>query len=339
VNEPLTDDERLAAFLDGRMDERERAAMLARLGTDDEAYEVFAHTAAVLRRAEAGDAAEAPAEEGEVPVLEPARTPADEPASGDVISLAERAQARTSGGTRGGTARRTALAGWMALAAVLATVALVAGLAWRSRSAAAGYPVRLAARLEHGAEGLPAGWTEGRPWSARGGDPGGARSSAQRFAQGAQAGAMLVDLSVAIQARDAAATRVLAAQIAGRFDRQGGRSSALRTIVAGAGESPERLRPLVGEATGRIAKRLDGDALRLGAWTEAAGLAAERHDAGFFRDGETRTMLDRAERLTADDPPARAAVQQVRPLVGAEPLQWEALSAALDTLAGALTSE
>jgi hypothetical protein len=147
---------------------------------------------------------------------------------------------------------------------------------------------------------------------------------------------MLVDLSVAVQARDEAATRVLASQLAGRYDPRGGSGGPLRRIVAGAGGDPERLRPLIGEATERIALRLDEEALRLGAWTEAAGLAAARRDAGFFRD---REALDRTEWLATADPPAHAAVQRVRSLLSAEPLRWDALAPAIDALARELASE
>ncbi|MEW5925940.1 MAG: hypothetical protein AB1941_00500, partial [Gemmatimonadota bacterium] len=235
---------------------------------------------------------------------------------------------------------RTRVLRWMALAAVLAGVALVTGRLLQSPPSIADEPVRLAARLERGTQGLPPGWTELRPWTpARGDDPGGARSLGEQSARSVRAGAMLVDLSVAVHARDAAATRVLASQIAGRFDPQGGRSGALREIADSAGASPERLQPLIGEATERIAKRLDPEALRLGAWTEAAGLAAAWQDAGFFRDGETQQMLDQAGRLAAGDPAAEAAVQQVRLLLAADPPRWEALAPAIDALARELASE
>jgi hypothetical protein len=43
-----SDDEELAAFLDGRLGGRERSEMIARLNEADSAYEVFACAAAVL---------------------------------------------------------------------------------------------------------------------------------------------------------------------------------------------------------------------------------------------------------------------------------------------------
>jgi hypothetical protein len=310
----------MAAFLDGRMDARRREEMLIHLAENDEDREVAVGAAAILRQLEEEDAAAAAVAE--------VRRNRDAP----VIPLESRRPAPAREAPR----RRSILVPLMALAAVLAAIALVTGRALTGRGSVADEPVRLAARLEHGAEGLPAGWTERRPWaSARGEDTGGAASPAERAASSARAGAMLVDLSVAVQARDEAATRVLASQLAGRYDSRGG-SGPLRRIVAGAGGDPERLRPLIGEATERIAGRLDEEALRLGAWTEAAGLAAARRDAGFFRD---REALGRTEWLATADPPAHAAVQRVRSLLSAEPPRWDALAPAIDALARELASE
>lgn len=317
-----SDDERVAAFLDGRMDPGRREEMLAHLAGSDEDRAVAAGTAAILRQLEAAGAVPLPeqgeeAEEGLAVIPLHARRPPPPERDAKV---------------------RPPVLQWLAAAAALAGIALFSGRALQDR--AAGEPVRVASRLEHGAEGLPAGWTEQRPWtSARGDAPGRAPTPGARRASSARAGAMLVDLSVAVQARDAAATRVLAAQLAARFDPQGGRAGALREITDGAGGSPERLRPLIGDATERIEDRLDRDALRLGAWTEAAALAAARRDAAFFRDRSTRRMLDRAGRLTQADPSADAALRQVRLHLSAYPPRWEALAPALDALARELASE
>lgn len=317
-------DKRVAAFLDGRMDARRREEMLIHLAESDEDRAVAVGAAAILRQLEEEDAEEAAREEEPedqgAPVI-PLDTRRPEPAQ-DIRP------------------RRSLVLPMVALAAVLAGIALVTGRALTGRGSVAQEPVRLASRLEHGADGLPAGWTERRPWaSARGEDPGAASSPAERSASSARAGAMLVDLSVAVQARDVAATRVLASQLAGRYDSQGGSGNPLRQITAGAGGDPERLRPLIGEATERIASRLDEEALRLGAWTEAAGLAAARRDAGFFRDREARRALDRTEWLATADPPAHAAVQRVRSLLSADPPAWDALTPAIDALARELASE
>ncbi len=327
-----SEDERLAAFLDGRMDARRRSEMLAHLTRTEEDRAVLAATAAILRQMEEEEAAAAPGE-----VLAPAAGQEHANAADGAIPLDVHRPLPTQPDSVHQMGRRALR--WTALAAVLAGLALVTGRALRPGASIGGEPVRLAARLEHGTLGLPSGWTDRRPWtSARGDVPGGASSPRERAVRSARAGAMLVDLSVAVEAGDSAETRALASQIAARFDPQGGRRGALREIADGAGSNPERLRPLVGEATERIAKRLDPDALRLGAWTEAAALAAARQDAGFFRDGETRQMLDSAARGSGGDP-AAAAVQQVRLLLTVDPPRWEVLSAAIDALAREIATE
>jgi hypothetical protein len=321
VNDHEAGDEELAAFLDGRMDARRRKEMLAHLNASEEDLDVLARTASILRELEEEDAAAASE------VSRPAAELEREDAAEGVIPLDTRRPARAPA------------VRWMLIAAVLAGVALVTGRMLTADSVG-GEPVRLAARLEQSAEGLPPGWTDRRQWTtARGDSPGPAPSPAERAARSARAGAMLVDLSVAVEARDAEATRVLSAQLAARFDRQGGRDGALRRISDGAGGSPERLRPLIEDATERIAARLDEDALRLGAWTEAAGIAAERRDAGFFRDRATRRALARAERVVAADPPARDALRSVRLLAVPDPPRWEALAPAIDALARELANE
>ena len=137
MNDPWNEDERLAAFLDGRLDAHERVEMLSRLVEDDEAYEVFAGLAAILLRAEVEDAG-------------------TKAAADRVIALR----------ARQGVGKRASLRGWIALAAVLASVALVSGPALRARMSLAGDAVHLAARSEYGSDGLPAGWNEPVPWSS-----------------------------------------------------------------------------------------------------------------------------------------------------------------------------
>ncbi|MBD0319112.1 MAG: hypothetical protein ICV87_02190, partial [Gemmatimonadetes bacterium] len=154
----MSDDERLAALLDGRLDEREREALLARLAASDDEYYLFSDTASLLRELEE----EEEEEEKVVPIAVPRRR-------------------------RWSTPARWAIA--LPLAAMLAGVAIVTARAREEN--AAGDPVRLASRLE--GEGLPAGWT-GRPrWSS---DRGGA-SGGERGTQAVRAGALMVDLAVA----------------------------------------------------------------------------------------------------------------------------------------------
>lgn len=336
MSDAWNEDERLAAFLDGRLDERERTEMLADLAADDDAYEAFAGLASILRQVDEEDAraAAAAAAAGAGGALPDAE--AREPVPGGAISLTERIRARADRPEQARAGRRVPVLRWVALAAVCAGVVL-AGRAWWPRPPAEGEPVRVAARLERVPEGLPARWPEATPWATVRGNAGGASPEA-RIARAAHAGALLLDLSVAVQGRDAAETRLLARQIAERFDPRGGPGGALGGIVEGAGSPPERLQPLVRQATDHIAQRLGRrDALRLGAWVEAALLAAATRDAAFFRDAYTGKVLDDAARITAPDPPARAAVEEVRALlVGADPPRWDALTSALRVVAGEL---
>lgn len=346
MSDAWNEDEWVAAFLDGRLDERQRAEMLARLTIDPEAYEHFAATAAILRQAEEAekaDAAVAADEDGTVAL--PGSPPAGAPMPRVVVAT-DAADAREPEPDRGVTPlhpRRPATAvRWLALAAGIAALAL-AGRALRPRTSPAEGPVRLAMRLEHPEQRLSTDWIAHRPWSSpRGEDQGGNLTQEEKAARAARAGAELVDLAVAIQGRDTIQTQLLAGRIDELYGRSGRQSVELREIMDGAGGPPDRLRPLVERATDRIVRRLEHQAaLELGAWTEAARLAADRKDVGFFRDPRTRSTLDRLVPLAAADPPARAAAERVRLLLpeGAAPLQWDALVPALAALARAIASD
>ena len=336
MSDHWSDDERVAAFLDGRMDSREREEMVARLSRNGEDRDVLAGTAFILRQleeaeAEATVAAEADAEEeaaavelGQEPVL-----------LEGVISLGSRRRTAEAEPVRNGR-RRVPLAGWMALAAVLTALAVVTGRELQGRGSIAGEPVRLAGKLP--AE-FPEDWLNQRPWGPRGAGTSDSVSVAQRSAQASQAGMMLVDLAVAVEARDSAKTRLLATQIGERFDSLAWDRGALGAIAGNAGASPRGLRPRIRDATERLAERMDSAALRLGAWTEAAGLAAASRDAGFFRDRATRRVLEGAHRVTAADSEADKSLREVRRLVGTDPPSWELLIPALDRLARRLATE
>jgi hypothetical protein len=310
VKEP-SDDERLAALLDGRVDERRRAELLKHLATSDEDYEVFRDTALILRRLEEG----APAVDPDPPLVTP--LPVRRPVPGWY-----------------------APARWVALAAVLAALLLGGARLWRERAVAiAGDPVRLAAR-SNGREGLPEGWT---PWAAGSrGDVVPARpTEEERAAYAARAGAQLVGLAVAVRARDTANIHFLAEQAWQRFDPAAGRGTPLRQIAAQPWAPPGTLEPLVERAVDRLEDQdhLEKDHLRLGAWVEAARLAAGRSDETFFRDPASRRMLEHGRRLTAGDAGARNALSRVRAdLEAAGALQWVALQSHLDALRDELAS-
>lgn len=311
MKEPTPDDERLSALLDKRLTGPQRDELLAHLAADDEDYQVFMDAADILREAEAE---EAPGKV-EAEAVEGARIP-------------PRGRPAPHRWTHG-TPRR------FAIAAAVVGIVVLGALAMRARAAAAaGHPVRLALALDHAAQGLPGGWTEQqRPWDSERGEPAGRPAG-----RAAQAGVLLVDLSVAVAARDSANTELLATQLQERFDPQAAPSSPIRQIAARAGEPATALRPLLEGATERL-ERLGRDYLRLGAWTEAARIAAHRRDEAFFRSGATRGMLRRAERLTAADPTALDAVSSVRAALAAQgPPDWNALTERLDTLLNEVAS-
>ncbi len=220
----------------------------------------------------------------------------------------------------------------MALAAAVAGVALAVSFA--GRRPAGEDPVRLAALLAHAEGGVPEGWVPLRS-SPRGGG-----QDAVSPGQSASAGALLVDLAVEVQAGDSAGVRELAERVHARFDRQGGPSGPFRRIAARAGAPADSLAPLLAEGTKRLEARLRRDHLRLGAWVEAARLAAHGRDAAFFEARETRAMLRSAEGLTRDAAAAHQPLAQVRAALPAGgPPRWEALGTGLDALQTAIASE
>jgi hypothetical protein len=305
VKEPRHDDERLAALLDGRLEGPERDELLAYLATADEDLYVFARTAAALRGMEEQEAAQA----------QRADESANDPPARE-----------TPPSVRPGWRR------WKAPRAIVPAVIaglLVLGIfVTRGRAASAGDPAQLASLM--GDEALPQGWLDIPAGT-------GSRGSVERRA--AEAGKLLLDLAVSIRAGDSARTATLAKQIHARFDDQALPSSPIAQIERRTTEPASVLLPLVEQQTERLSARLDRDYLQLGAWTEAALIAAERQDADFFRAGATRTMLRRAARITRDNPAQRAALQAVRATLDAPGTpQWGGLKTQLRTLMGAITS-
>lgn len=329
MSDRWSDDERVAAFLDGRMDALEREEMVAHLSRDGQDRDVLAATAFILSQLEgAQDEEEIFVEAGSVAKAAP------EPAEMEgVISLDSRRTAKAEP-SRGSGETLLRFGGWgVAIAAVLGTILLVTRPS--QGRGLSGEPVRLAQRVP---EGLPVDWLNNRPAGTRGGGADSV-SAAQRSALSSQAGALLVDLAVAVEARDSAETRLLAREIGTRFDSLTWERGALGEIAGTAGASPRRLRPRIHAATARLAERMDSASLRLGAWTEAARLAAAGQDADFFHDRSTRQILDRAEQVTAANPPARDALRKVRELLDSDPLSWNALVPALRLLARELATE
>lgn len=308
MNDPKIDDERLAALLDGRLGDAERRELLAQLSTAGEDYEVFTDSAAVLRELEEEEAGAVDAQaEAPAPALSPSLPPS----------------VRTRGWRRSGR--------WAALPAGVVALALAFLLLPRARASGANDPVQLAMRLEQSGRGLPAEWPGAERWGAiRGGDASPPATPEERNARAVRAGALLVDLAVAARSGDTDTTRLLATQAAARFEPGSGRSTPLHQIANRPDAPYDSLAPLLQRATDRLANRFGRPYLQLGAWTEAALLAAHRRDVAFFRADESRTILRSARDLTQGD--ARAALDRVRAAADAEAPDWNALEKALNTL-------
>lgn len=289
VKEPTVDPERLAALLDGRLDERERAEVLARLAASEEDFEAYVDAIAVTRELEAGDEAE-----GVTPLRPPGRRWWQRP---------------------GGH--------WLAIAAVLAGIALAPWLWTRASGPDLRDPGRYVALLEAEGAGLPAGWDR-TPWAVtRGpGDPLTPEARAVRL------GVRLTELELAARAGDPAAA-ALAGEIVALLEevRGAGPVAAIYGEVRRrAGEPAETLKPLLEQGRKAVAQVAGEEMVALGAWAEAARVAAARRDAEFFRSRESREMLGRAGGLPGVGEPARAAVGRIRAaLEGGGAMDWNAV--------------
>ncbi|MGH7517281.1 MAG: hypothetical protein ACREOC_07405 [Gemmatimonadales bacterium] len=291
------DAEKLAALMDGRLGERERAELLARLAASPDTLEVYADTAAVV---------------GEL-----------ESESAKVLPLSPRSR----------EANRFLPRRWLAVAAILAGVAVVGPLLQLVlRSPSRVDAGRFIAPLVEDGTPLLAGWDE-RPWTTvRGGD---APEPLTPAARAARAGALSVDLEIAVWSRDTMAAR-LATELAlllGGLPAGAPVGTMYRVVAQRAGAPPEELQPLLERARVAASKLTEPDAFQLAAWAEAARIAAARRNAEFFRTRESRSVLDWASGLATLPEAARPVVERLRSelSVGGVP-DWRALDHALTEL-------
>jgi hypothetical protein len=311
VTLPEMDRNRLAALLDARLAERERDDALAHLSASDEDGEVFADAAAVLRELEAEDGVVVA---GETAADDASRVPEAEPADPKVVPLRPPSTRRSW---------RRPPARWVALAAVLVGALLVLPSRFGGRDSG-----DFAALLANRDDGLPRGWTaQPPPWR---GTRGGGDAMIDN-ARAARLGAVHLALQVAAAAREADDTRLLAERAAltiegGEIPGSGGVASTYRAIGQRAGESPSILATELAEAREYILGFVDEDYFTLGAWAEAARIAARQHDAAFFRVRDSRRMLERAASLPALDEATRVSVGALRAAstTDAEP-DWRAV--------------
>lgn len=224
---------------------------------------------------------------------------------------------------------------WGALAAVLAGVMLLP-FAWRAmQGGAVRYPSQAVAMLETPEAGLPPGW-ELPPLRNQTRGDGDLLAERQRSAR---LGGYMVQLELAIRARDAERTGLLADQAAFlvRDVTAGGLlTSALSQLKEQAGGEPSALLPQVEGVNETAASLLEADWFSLGAWAEAARLAAARQDAGFFRSARTRRTLEQAAGLVVDDKGASDAVRALSAAAESDPPDWSALRTASGNLFSAV---
>jgi hypothetical protein len=160
-------------------------------------------------------------------------------------------------------------------------------------------------------------------------------------ARAARLGARLTDLEVAVQARDTAVAN-LAAQIAILLEgipAAAPVASVYRDIARRDDDSPINLQPLLKFGRTRAAQLAGEDFVRLGAWTEAARMAAARRDAAFFNARATREVLSRSAKLAAIPDSARASISRIEAgLQSDRKPAWGALESELFSLLQMLAS-
>lgn len=317
-------DERIAELLDGKVPAAERAELLSQLAADADDFGVFAEAGGVLREAEEEEAALAasPAPAVAAPAVPP---PADAPRvapplTGPAGPLDPPSARRPSrwGGRR---------ARWLALVPVLALALLVPVLWSRRGGEGLGAPATALAKTR-----LPDRWLDEPPWSVtRGGDDN--RDGLEPAARAARIGVYHTDLALAVATRDTQVTRLLANRIAYHLGHEAGLGTTGEEYVVirdRAGAPPAELQPLLDEAGEEVMKYVvHADHVRLGAWAEAARIAARRRDAAFFTSSETRAAFRRAERIDELPEEARDAAGHLRQ---AAPGDWAAHLAAANTI-------
>jgi|GEM_PF-936940 len=366
------DDERVAALHDGRLDAHERDELLSRVLSDDEEYDIFAETAAVLREIEEAHASSPPSSAGADPMgVEPAADVAPHAniargghASDDVIPLATHrpptpegaaeprpAEPEPHAGSRDGvisldSRRRAPRRPWAmygSIAAGLVGLGLAATLLTRARDTRLDDPAMAVAMLEDGAaRGPAAGWNEVVGSSTRGGEANGKQLDPEPL--NVQLGAYMVDIELAAASHDTSVVRLSRTiiHLLGQVTLGDSAAKFYGKVDSAAAANPRAdVRPLL--AQGREAVRsgvIVPEWLELGIWAEAARTAAARHDAGFFRSRRTRALLDRASTLPEMDGDTRAALKAVRAAipVGGRSLdakQWDELRRDIAGLLGA----
>jgi hypothetical protein len=322
----------LARLLDGALDERERADLLARILGDEEAQAVLADAAAALESLEAGaspDANAGSAVQPGAPGFDAAIARGDLDAGDDT----------RTGGRGAGPAEPVPFAkpnarragGWLALAAILALLSVVPWMVLRDRAPVEDTPSRMVALLDARQEGLPRGW-DPDPWPVRRA----AEPALSDDARAARVGARLVALELALGSGDVPGTARFAADIAALLEPVPAASPAARLygeVSARAAEGTTVVAPLAERGEAGVLALL-GEPLLFGAAAETARIAALRRDARFFRDPGARTLFSHS--AVPLPPAADSARARVHAAFQARDPDWDALRRDTEALVRAL---
>ena len=296
------DAERLASLIDGVLEDRERFALIERVAASGEDSDVLVDALAAL-----GD------------------LQADEP-----VSIAS--QSRVHRASR----LPHDLAQWIAIAASIAVVAGISLVWMRRRAPSTPNPTQYAVSLIASGVTMPAGWND-TPWTAARG--GGSSSLLSPDARAVRLGARLTDLEVAARSSDTSATRYALSIAALLDDVPAGApvASIYRDIAARVGmmhgeESQSRLIASLDSAAAAARQLPDVRRMELGAWIEAARLAAASSDAEFFNGRESREMLKTLREPTAVDAGARADAAGVQSGLSVQSPDWTIITQRLTAL-------
>lgn len=293
MRERQIDPEMLAALLDGRLEGARREEALAALASDEAAYEAYVDAVAVTLELKAAEEA----------AIRPIRT-------------------AVPSWRRPGAQRFLIAAG---LAALLI-------LPWAVYRAQAPDPSHLwmVEALNGYRTGVPEGW-DPAPWGARRSVDG----SLTPEARAVRVGAALVDLELAARAGDSERVRTIAGEVARLLDAlpaAGPAAGIYRTIADRSGSGYQELAPLLDRGRGSAFLLLEEERVRIGAWTEAARIAAARRADGFFSTDGSRSMLQRLGSDPIIPEPARAAATRASAALAGTPPDWVTLESALAEL-------
>ena len=277
----IVDPERIAALLDGRLDEREREQLMAQLAHSEDAFETFVDASATVREV---------------------KLPGEQVSPGSEAHVSYRL--RLPQGRRGlaGPGRRVwIMAGTLAAALALLWVGLRAGLFSPSRPPD---PARVVALLGERPGSLAPGWSDAGWPVARG-----ASEPLTLRARSARIGARLVDLEVALRSGDSAAPALAqeVASLVAPLPASGPTAAVLRELSRRAREPFRRLEPLLRDARTSAQQLADADWTDVGALVEGARLAGRERNGGYF-GSRTRRALDRAADHAGVPADARAAL-------------------------------